>query len=1210
MENNRINGILSALKQDDCIIFIGSGISMWSELPSWNEMINELANYIEANGQDATLIRKEAFNGDLLQAASYGFGKLTNMQIGMFMKQACRYGKAEPQLIHEKIIKLGCKCYITTNYDKLIENSISKYLSQEPFMVVTNRQLSEMGNIMQARATNFIYKPHGDVEDVESIILTREQYRKLLPNGERHMALETLKSLMVSRPVVYIGFGLRDPDFLYIRNILSNIYQGNNIREHYAIMADIEKDEVDFWRENYGIHLIGYETGKLPNRLKSHQKLLNLISTITERLSEKDYANKEKPDSEIILALLRYVALLIRYPKADPEFRIYVHEDRKFKLENSNTFFAENYDGSLVEDFLTNYDGNSILIGLPGAGKSYSMRRAVAILAEQLQDKCLHDENLLIDDLMIPIYIDLKLYNGDIKNMIEDNFSKSLSFKQIIRKSKCKIFLDSFNEMPGEFWNNNSYQEDFRQAFEEFKNVNVIIGSRTKDGLDKFEFPVCYLDEIDKITIVTELRKRGKNEKLDREMYQILRKPFYFKYIINEKIDIDNIFQPKDFYKELFNVLLIDFKIRFSKRLDILSCLSNVAYRALGLGIEVFPIEFIYEEIKNQTTCLDSVEFEKEIANWLIFKTILIPHAGGKIAFVHQSVTEYLAASKLSELYIQNANVINDKFKYYRWDQAMFFMVNLLPKEMIESFIQKLFEIDFGLVLRTVKYVEFQQEQVVDRILKEIISNEDIRCSYEYDIERCLRYDLPITDRNEKNIRRIVYMGNNLGGAAVFSLKRLIGNGIKNELIQLIFEYASDYNFCRNSVAEALRPMIKEEDIGALVDMVDNLQVIYPESDESLEKLEGLITAISYVMNKFDVSILKKYFVRNYELSQLTLIRKEIICETLRDKHTSESLEFAGDLFMQGYQKASITIYFIAHFAKEKLCWNSFSKEHVDKLIDILNGDVWAIETLKELLSNRKDLCIYAEEKSELHTGITKAAILWCVIDENQDSVFKEIESMLYMKDNELRNQPYNLLGDMELNWRDRENLYINLIKIKNIELASALMGGAVPPDIEGIDILEIGNIYWWLEWIVELEESKDTEDKIEWFIFQLVSLIAEYADKKSKSQFVLEFNKQDCKYREIILKYILPKLHTNISDYNENSIEYILNDLRKTSYVGSWNHHFLAYASTEKFVIERLLPLLNTTNEKLKKNLVDIIKIAGSEHGKRYFLFIDENKK
>ena len=56
------------LAQEDTVLFIGSGISLWSGLPTWSGLIEELAKTIEENGLNAELVRSEARKGDLLQA--------------------------------------------------------------------------------------------------------------------------------------------------------------------------------------------------------------------------------------------------------------------------------------------------------------------------------------------------------------------------------------------------------------------------------------------------------------------------------------------------------------------------------------------------------------------------------------------------------------------------------------------------------------------------------------------------------------------------------------------------------------------------------------------------------------------------------------------------------------------------------------------------------------------------------------------------------------------------------------------------------------------------------------------------------------------------------------------------------------------------------------------------------------------------------------
>ena len=298
------------LAQEDTVLFIGSGISMWSGLPSWTGVIEELAHFIEESGANADLVRAEAQRGDLLKAASYGFDKLTKQQIGEFIWAACRYGVAEPHEIHSKIVSLGPRCFVTTNYDNLIEESLRRWQPDRFFRPpVTNRHLTETARIIHARAIDFIFKPHGDAADIESVILTHEQYRQLLPQGERHAALESLKMLLATRPVVYFGFGLRDPDFIHIRDILANTYKGGT-RDHYATMADISDAECDLWRRDYGIHLVPYTTTELPDATRDHTALLDLLDTLLEKKPRSSIAADFDPYApDVVLALARHAAV-------------------------------------------------------------------------------------------------------------------------------------------------------------------------------------------------------------------------------------------------------------------------------------------------------------------------------------------------------------------------------------------------------------------------------------------------------------------------------------------------------------------------------------------------------------------------------------------------------------------------------------------------------------------------------------------------------------------------------------------------------------------------------------------------------------------------------------------------------------------------------------------------------------------------------------
>ena len=380
--------------QEETVLFIGSGISTWSGLPSWTELIEKLAQFlaqfIEASGDKADLVRAEAQKGDLLQAASYGFDQLTKQQIAEFIRNACRYGTAEPHEIHRKIVSLGPRCFITTNYDNLIEKSLDKWQPDRFYRSpVTNRHLTETAEITHARAIDFIFKPHGDVGDIESIILTREQYRQLLPQGERHAALKSLETLLTTRQVVYLGFGLRDPDFLYVRDILANTYKGG-IPDHYAIMADISDAERDYWRRNYGIHLVSYTTTELPDKTRDHTALLTLLDSFLEKEPELSISVDFDPHTpDVVLALARHAAGLSRSPKLTSEFQIRVHAEPEKLGNNLFVYRMDRFDHSPVEKFLDNGPERAVLTGLPGAGKTYALRRSAARLADKLHESCL-----------------------------------------------------------------------------------------------------------------------------------------------------------------------------------------------------------------------------------------------------------------------------------------------------------------------------------------------------------------------------------------------------------------------------------------------------------------------------------------------------------------------------------------------------------------------------------------------------------------------------------------------------------------------------------------------------------------------------------------------------------------------------------------------------------------------------------------------------
>jgi hypothetical protein len=646
-----MDNIRDVLSQEDTVIFIGSGISLWSGLPSWGKMIEELAIFVEKAGHSAELIRTESKRGDLLQAASYGFDRLSNLQIGDFIRSSCRYGTAKPHSIHKKIVTLGPTCFVTTNYDNLIEESVRKYLPDRFFRPpVTNRHLTETAEIVHARSKNFVFKPHGDAGDSESIILTREQYRKLLPGGERHAALETVKMLLASRPVVYFGFGLRDPDFLYLRDLLANTFKGGT-RDHYAVMANIDAEEGNYWRNNYGIHLINYNTKTSENGEQDHGELLTLLDKLKIVPTPAPIISKENNTDEFspqkVLSLARHAGRLARFEKITPEFSIRVQGDRRSRSTLSPRNKLSEYSHRFV-DFVLSEEGptQAIITGLPGAGKSYSMKRAAALLSEKLNDVCLAD--VFIDEnVLLPIYVDLKLYQGDIKDLVNKSLPSNLDFKELCDKFKLRLFLDSFNEMPREYWESGSYEKDIVGFIESTKNTSIIIGSRTMDGLSKFNMDNYYLENIELEYVESELKSKNTivAGRFKDEVLNVLQKPFFFNLIVNEKVTLPDAPHPHDVFKSFFDNVTGLCNDYFNITFNLELVLSKIGFDALNNGNEAQSLTVILHALKLQLQeqSITNVN-ESDIANWLVSKDIFIPYIHSRVAFLHQKINEYLGS--------------------------------------------------------------------------------------------------------------------------------------------------------------------------------------------------------------------------------------------------------------------------------------------------------------------------------------------------------------------------------------------------------------------------------------------------------------------------------------------------------------------------------------------------------------------------------------
>ena len=1196
-----MDNLTHVLAEKETVLFIGSGISRWSGIPSWPELIEELACFLERSGHKADLVRAELRDGDLLQAASYGFDKLTKQQVGHFIRTVCRFGVAKPHEIHRKIISLGPRCFITTNYDDLIEAALRKWQPNRCIRPpVTNRHLTETADIVHARAIDFIFKPHGDVADTDSIILTREQYRKLLPQGKRHAALESLKMLMVSRPVVYFGFGFRDLDFIYVRDILANIYKGGT-RDHYAIMADISDEESDYWRRHYGIHIVGYKTTKVDHETRDHTPLLTFLDSLLENVPQSPPTvgfDPHRPD--VVLALARHSASLSLSQRISPEFQIRVHSTTERQSSRSLTDKIDKFDHFPVQNFLDAGPERAVMIGLPGTGKTYALRQSAARLADKLNASCLCDP---FDPkaVVVPIFADFKLYRGDLSELVSHALPRNLSFSDVIRSFNTKIFLDSFNEMPRKFWDSGSYESDIDNFMDEIGNSSIIISSRTSDGLDKLGLPIYSLDQID-VTDIEETLQRldiDITPRFNREVWSLLQRPYYFRQIVSGAVKLPREARPLDFHRVFVNDLSTVFKSQFSAKCNMELLLARVAYEALNQGEEAFPLaRFLHIVSTNIDAVSSNNAYALEIANWLVSSSVLIPYTGQRISFVHQSLTEYLAASELARRYQVNPQILKQNLEITRWDRALFLTLGLLPTPLTQVFLDDIIKADFALGLRATKYLEAGCEDVVSKLLSEIPGRLRVSRSLDQCIESALEFDLPLTEVHEPHLRTLIGLGGMIGAASVSRLVGMRGESVKDELLQMLVDRCDDYNFCCNGIASALKAFATKDDARSISQWAYSIARSPHDGDN-----HGFIYGAAEFLSGLDLSVIREALLPEETNESVSELHSRIVCCILRKHHSTAALEIAGELLCREVVEAATAIYFISNFASAevRLSWDTFSPVHVRRLISILDTEhSWAVPALRCLCAARPDLSGVVRQEASDRSCIHRAVLIHCISPSELGPVFRALAELVDMDTDQRRQQPLQTLQHLECDWAGEDDLFVRLLRLRDLEVAEALVGCSVPPLISGLATLEIGPVCWWMEWMNEVMDGGE-----HWFLLHaLGALFGRHLDREQQREFLREFNEPRSKFRHLLVRFVLPYFTEVTTDmFTEDAISFLLADLSFEASAGPSDLQLLGSTATEDFVTERLVPLLLNAKQPVSGNLDTVLRQAGSRHGRRYFV-------
>ena len=186
------------------VVFFGAGISLGAGLPTWNELIEELAAEagIRERLGDAS---ERLLDWAAVIEAQLGRMSPTGKATSDLLRRriAARFGGRglRPTLAHSLLAALPVHEFATMNYDSLFEAAA----------LSVGRPVAVLPWDTARKHNRWLLKMHGSVEHAAEIVLTRTDYLRY--SATRGALRGLVQALLITRHMLFVGFSLADDNF-------------------------------------------------------------------------------------------------------------------------------------------------------------------------------------------------------------------------------------------------------------------------------------------------------------------------------------------------------------------------------------------------------------------------------------------------------------------------------------------------------------------------------------------------------------------------------------------------------------------------------------------------------------------------------------------------------------------------------------------------------------------------------------------------------------------------------------------------------------------------------------------------------------------------------------------------------------------------------------------------------------------------------------
>lgn len=209
-------------------VFAGAGLSVGTGFVDWAKLLDPVAKEL---GLDS---KKE--QDHLITLAQYHVNQNHDNRSELHKRLLDEFPAYQaPSENHRILAQLPIPVYWTTNYDRLIERALEG-VRKIPDAKYTKNQLA----YTKPRRDAVIYKMHGDIEQPDQAVLTKDDYERYAT--DRAPFVTALSGDLVSRTFLFLGFSFKDPNLDYILARV-RIHMEKNGRRHYCVMRQVQQGD-------------------------------------------------------------------------------------------------------------------------------------------------------------------------------------------------------------------------------------------------------------------------------------------------------------------------------------------------------------------------------------------------------------------------------------------------------------------------------------------------------------------------------------------------------------------------------------------------------------------------------------------------------------------------------------------------------------------------------------------------------------------------------------------------------------------------------------------------------------------------------------------------------------------------------------------------------------------------------------------------------